>query len=184
MRPVGELLQEAREEAGLSLDEAASRVGIASTALEAMETGADEKPDVTIIEPLAYLYGKPLGEMMQAGGWISQAATNKPGVISINRCKPGQREAALAVIAEYLREQVMGEDETLTMIVLRDVNDPDVILLHELWSSTAGVETHMNSAAHIRLKDKLWPLIESSTPFFAELAFGKNLTDADVKATA
>ena len=72
--------------------------------------------------------------------------------------KPGMREDFLSAVAGAgLRQAVLAEKGCRQYDYFRDVDDPDVLLLAELWDSREDQQVHMGQphmAALPRLKEQ------------------------------
>lgn len=65
----------------------------------------------------------------------------------------------LAAAIEDMFDTVVNEPDTLVYAHHRDVDEPDVIWMYQLYADRKALETHRSSPAMDRLKDRLDELL-------------------------
>ncbi len=119
---LGSQLQKARESAGLSLEEAASRLGVPAAELDAWESGRGE-PDLSIIEHLGSIYGRDLDYFLHSTPDV--AVTYKFRIPSKHSISELTQEGRL-VISRF--EELCRKSDLLDRLLerRRSVNLPEV----------------------------------------------------------
>ena len=104
---VGKLIQEDREQAGLSLNQYAAAVGVSRTYLSRLEQGIHEHPSPDVLVRIAEGRGLKLADLFLASGYAT--TTDVPSVPSCVRSRhgdwPDKAFAEFTNFYEYLQHK-------------------------------------------------------------------------------
>lgn len=159
---VGKKLAAARENAGLSQEQAAKAIGIPRSALSLIETG-DRTLSTLELAGLAKLYGRPIIEFLQ----VPEAPTSSAGLVAL--CRVSEEFASTPELQQHIKKllDICREGASLEQILKRPVRKgPPAYAFEEPKNQADAVEHGLAIAAEER---KRLDLGDAPIPDIAEL---------------